>query len=698
MARFTIFGIRSVFGAAVLVLLGTGAAVRAADSTPTRGADVAGLDKAVHPGDDFFSYTNGGWIKVNEIPPDRAVFGSFSIVEEQIKKRTAELIQQASASADAAKGAASDSARVGAYYQAYMDEKTIESRGLEPIRADLDRIRAISDRAALARFLGSELRADVDPLNNTNYYTDRPFGIWVSPDFSNPDRYVVYMLQGGLGMPDRDNYLNTGEKDVEVQKKYRAHIAAVLKLAKLVKSDAEAEAAALRVYDLEKKIAATHVSRTDSLDVLKANNPWSMADFAAKAPGLDWAAYFEAAHLSGQPKLIVWHPPAATGEAALAGKEPLGVWKEYLAFHEVDRASALLPKAFADERFAFYGRVLLGTQKQSDRWKRAVDATSGGVGDAVGRLYVGKYFPPEAKAEAQNMVQNIVAAFRRRIDKLDWMTPPTREKAKAKLDTLYVGIGYPEKWQDYSSLEIRKDDALGNVRRAELFELKESLAKLGKPVDKAEWCMTPQTVNAVNLPLQNALNFPAAILNPPFFDAAGDPAANYGAIGAVIGHEISHSFDDQGAQFDEKGRLANWWTKEDFTHFEAAGERLVRQYDSYEPLPGMHVNGKLTLSENIADVAGLAAAYDGYRTAAGGNAPVDANGLTGDQRFFIAYGQAWRERIRPEALRVELMTDGHSPGQFRADSVRNLDAWYAAFDVGPNRKLYLAPDARVKVW
>jgi predicted metalloendopeptidase len=666
-----------------------------------KGPDVAGIDKGVNPGDDFFHYTNGAWITKTEIPPDRAVFGSFSIVDEEVRKRTSSLIQEAGTGAGAAEagaGTAADRAKVGAYYQAYMDEKTIEARGLKPLQAELDRIRAISDRKGLARFLGEEMRADVDALNATDLFTDRPFGIWVAPDFSNPDRYVVYLLQGGLSMQDRDYYMNTGPKDVEIQAKYRAHVAAVLKLAKIAKTDDDAKARAERIYDLEKKIAATHGTRTDSMDVLKANNPWKTSEFGTKAPGLDWATYFEAAHLSGQPMMIVWHPGAATGEAALAGKEPLEVWKEYLAFHAIDRLSAVLPKAFADERFAFYGTVMTGATKQRDRWKRAVDATSGGVGDAVGRLYVSKYFPPEAKAEAQKMVANIVAAFRRRIDLLEWMTPATREKAKAKLDTLYVGIGYPEKWTDYSSLEIRKDDVLGNVQRAELLVLRESLAKLGKPVDKGEWCMTPQTVNAVNLPLQNALNFPAAILNPPFFDASADAAANYGAIGAVIGHEISHSFDDQGAQFDAQGRLANWWTPEDFAHFEAAGAKLVAQYNAYEPLPGLHVNGKLTLSENIADVAGLAAAFDGYRTANGGKSGPDAGGFTGDQRFFIAYGQAWRERVRPEALRDGIMTDGHSPAEFRADSVRNLDAWYSAFGIEPGRKLYLAPDARVKVW
>ncbi len=372
------------------------------------------------------------------------------------------------------------------------------------------------------------------------------------------------------------------------------------------------------MYELERRIAESHVSRTDSVDVHKANNPWNLREFAAKAPGLDWAAYFEAAGLSGQPMIMVWHPGAVTGIAALAGKEPLDVWKDYLTYHAVDRASPLLPAAFAEERFRFYGTALGGVQKQRDRWKRPVSATSASLGDAVGRLYVEKHFSAEDKAQADEMVRNIVAAFERRIEKLEWMSPATKEKALAKVGTLYVGMGYPDKWIDYSGLEIRRDDALGNAQRAELFTYRRSLAKLGQPVDRKEWCMTPQTANAVNLPLQNAMNFPAAILNPPFYYPGGDPIRNYGAMGSVIGHEISHSFDDQGAQFDAQGRLANWWTKEDLAHFNAAAERLVAQYNAYEPLPGVHLNGKLTLSENIADVAGVSAAYDGYKIAYAG--------------------------------------------------------------------------------
>ena len=678
--------------AAAAILLGSGlAAGRDANSrtaSRTRGIDVEGMDRSVRPGDDFNAYANGGWIHTTEIPPDRSHFSVGAILDEEVNRRTAELIQAAGSSSPG-----SEARKVGDYYAAWMDEAAIERRGLSPLHVELADIDRISDRAGLARVLGSQLRADVDALNNTNFHTSRVFGLWVAPDFSHPDVNVGYLFQGGLGMPDRDFYLGTAARDVELQGKYKAHIAAVLKLAGI----AEADAKAAGIYDLERAIAAVHVSRTDSEDVKKANNPWPVSEFGKRAPGLDWEAFLNAAGLSRQPMIMVWQPSAVAGIAALAGSRPLSDWKDYLKFRVIDRASGLLPKAFADERFGFYGTALTGVKQPRDRWKRAVDATSDGLGDAVGKMYVEKYFPPRAKTEAQEMVRNIVAAFEKRIDRLEWMSPATRKKAKAKLATLYVGVGYPEHWQDYSGLVV-DGDALENAKRAGMLLYRQSLEKLKKPVDKSEWCMTPQTVNAVNLPLQNALNFPAAILNPPFFDMDAEPVFNYGAIGSVIGHEISHSFDDQGAQFDPSGRLANWWTKEDFEHFEKAGQRLAAEYDAYEPLPGLHVNGKLTLSENIADVAGIAAAFDGYRAAYGGKAAPEKDGFTGDQRFFLAFAQAWRGKSRPEALRMQLLTDGHSPGEYRADTVRNLDAWYDAFDVKPGEKLYLKPAERVRVW
>jgi putative endopeptidase len=682
--------LRIISLALVLILAGSiPGAIPLGRAGKAHGLDLAGMDKSVNPGDDFFGYSNGVWIKTNPIPNDRSSYGTFDIVIEEVRQETTNLIKEASKSPRG-----SEANKVGDYYEAYMNEKAIESKGLSPLKAELEEINSVADKVALARVLGSELRADVDPLNNTNFETDRLFGLWVSPDFNNPTRNVPYMLQGGLGLPDRDNYLSTEAGDVELQAKYRAHIAAILKLANI--PDADAKAA--RIYALEQRIAQAHASRTESADVHKANNPWRLKEFGTKAPGLDWESFFRAAGLSGQPMIMVWHPGGVTGISALVGNQPLDVWKEYLTFHVIDRASRLLPKPFADERFNFYGRTLSGVPQQRERWARAVDSTSDALGDAVGKLYVKRYFPPEAKAKVQAMVKNIIMAFGRRIDNLDWMTPATRARARAKLETLYVGVGYPEHWRDYTGLKIVRDEALGNAQRSELFDYRWSLSKLGKPVDKTEWWMTPQTVNAVNLPIQNGLNFPAAILRPPYFDPAADPVENYGSIGATIGHEISHSFDDQGSQFDARGRLLNWWTPEDLAHFRASADRLATEFDAYEPLPSLHVNGKLTLSENIADLAGLSAAYDAYRSAYGGKPAPASQGFTGDQRFFLAYAQSWRGKQRPESLRLQLTTDGHAPDEYRADTVRNLDAWYQAFSIQPGRKLYLAPEARVRVW
>jgi len=450
--------------------------------------------------------------------------------------------------------------------------------------------------------------------------------------------------------------------------------------------------------ELERLVAAAHASREESSDVARGNNHWTRADFATRAPGLDWDAYFEAAGLASQPEFVVWQPGAATGIAALVRDQPVATWKEYLAFRAVEAASTFLPKAFADEQFAFYGKALSGTPRQSDRWKRAVAVTDEALGEAVGKLYVAKYFPPSEKARAEAMVKNEIAAFAKRIDRLDWMSPETKAKAKAKLAVLKVGVGYPDRWRDYSGLEVVPGDALGNARRASLFEYAQSLAKLGQPVDRGEWVMNPQLVNAVNLPALNAMNFPAAILQPPDFDPNRPEVMDYGAAGATIGHEISHSSDDQGALFDAEGRLKNWWTKEDSAHFAASAAKLVAQYDAYRPFPDLAVNGKLTVSENIADVAGLAVAYDAYRLSLGGREAPVVNGLTGDQQFFLSFAQSWRTKTREAAARQRIVTDSHAPAEYRADCVRNLDAWYTAFDVKPGQKLYLAPGERVKIW
>jgi predicted metalloendopeptidase len=663
-----------------------------AGSPPTApGIDLAAMDRGVAPGDDFYAYANGAWIKAAVIPPDRSTFGPDDILVELTAKRTADLIREAAAK-KAPRG--SEAQMIGDYFAAYMDEKRIEKQGLTPLRPLLKRIGAIGDRTALARVLGDQLRADVDILNATDLTTDNLLGLWVAQDLDNPARYLPFLLQGGLGLPDRDYYLDPAPSMEEIRTKYRAHILAMLTLAGVK----DPKGAAGRIFDLETAIARAHASRMDTGDIVKGNNHWTRADFDAKAPGLDWTTYFGAAGLGGQKEFVVWHPGAVTGVAALAASQPLGVWKEYLAFRAVEHAGEVLPKAFVEEGFAFYGTVLSGTPELRDRWKRGVDAVNDALGEAVGKLYVERYFPASEKARAQEMVRNLQAAFERRIDRLEWMAPGTREKAKAKLKVLKVGVGYPDAWTDYTGLEVRRDDAYGNLERAQRFQLRRSLAKLGRPVDRGEWVMTPQTVNAVNLPAMNAMNFPAAILQPPFFDPARPALMDYGAIGMVIGHEISHSFDDQGSLFDAEGRLNNWWTEEDLKHFQAAAERLVRQYDGYRPFPDLAVNGKLTLGENIADLAGLAASYDAYRLSLQGREAPVVEGFTGDQQFFLSFAQSWCEKRREASLRRQVLTNAHAPAAYRASTVRNVDAWYDAFAVQPGQALYLAPADRVRMW
>ena len=661
-----------------------------APSTVPAGIDIAGMDKSVNPGDDFFQYVNGTWIKVTPIPSDKPSFGVFATLADETRKRTQMLIQE-TASGDA--GTSPELQKIGNFYSSFMDEAAIESKGISPLKPRLDTIAAISDRQALARVIGGTLRADVDPLNNTNFQTENLFGVWITQGLTDPIHSVPYLLQGGIGMPDRDYYISDKLEMAALRKQYQAHITEMLKLAGF--KDAPARATA--IFGLETKIAAVHATRVESEDVHSAVS-WKREEFTSKAPGLDWSVLLDAAGLKEVMEFIVWHPKAVHGLAALTASEPLDTWKAWLAFHVIEQSSNFMPKAFVDEHFNFFGKALNGIPEQRPRWQRGVDFTNFALGDAVGKVYAQRYFPPDAKAKIQALTDNLLKGFAKRIDSLSWMSPETKRKAKEKLSTLKVGVGYPDEWVDYSSLEIVKDDALGNLERAELFDYHRQLAKLHEPVDRSEWWMTPQTVNAVNLPLQNALNFPAAILQPPFFDPSADAAHNYGSIGAGIGHEISHSFDDQGSQFDAQGRLANWWTKEDFDHFKAAGEALAAQYNQYRPFPDLAVNGHQTLSENIADLAGLAAAYDAYHLSLGGQQAPVLEGMSADQRFFISFGQSWREKTRDAALRNQVLTDGHAPAQYRAFTVRNLDPWYAAFSVMPGAKLYLDSKDRVRVW
>jgi putative endopeptidase len=651
------------------------------------------MDRSVAPGDDFYAFANGGWQARAVIAPDRSHVGPVLAVQELVAARVRAIDEEA-ARAGAPPG--SEVQQIGDFYASFMDEEGIEARGLSPLRPTLDRIAAIGDRRALAAELGASIRADVDALNATDLATGNVLGLWVEQDLNVPTRNAAYLLQGGLGLPDRTYYLDEGGAFPELRVRYRAHLAAMFRLSGV--PAAEAEARAGRVVDLETRMARGHATRAETFDVARANNPWGRSDFDARAPGMDWGAFLGAAGLDGQAAFIVWHPAALVALAALARSEPLDTWKEYLAARALEHAAPFLPRAFVEEDFRFHGTELKGTTRMLPRWQRGVAETDLALGEAVGKIYVARHFPPEARQEIQGMVDRIVVAFDRRIQALGWMAPATRAQARAKLAAMKVGIAHPDAWSSKTGLRIEPGDALGNQERALLFAYRQALARLSMPPDRGGWAMLPQTVNAVNLPVRNALNFPAGYLEAPFYDRDASLAVKYATIGATIGHEVSHGFDDQGALFDAAGRLANWWTADDMRHFAAAGERLVLQYDAYRPFPDLAVDGKLTLSENIADLAGVAAAYDAWRDALGGAAAPVLDGFSGDQQFFLAYAQSFREKEREKALREGILTDGHAPARYRALTVRNLDAWYPAFDVRPGQALHLSPADRVRVW
>lgn len=655
------------------------------------GISKAAMDTGVKPGDDFYAYANGNWQKATEIPADRSSTGAFYTAFLETEKRTRELVDAIVKSGGDPK---TDDGRIAAFYNAYMNTQAIDAAGMKPVAADLARFAAIADKASLSKVLGEQTRADVDPLNATDFNTENLFGIFVTQGLATPGEVIPYVLQGGLGLPEREYYLSSDPKMVGIRDAYKTYIAKLLTDAGI----ADAAAKAQRIYDLEVKIAKAHATREESEDFTKSADVWTAADFAKKAPGIDWTPWMAGSGLDKAAKFGAYHAKAITGLSALVASEPLEAWKDWLVFHQINSHTDVLPTALDNAHFAFYGTTLSGTPQQRSRDKRALDALNTYLGDAVGRVYAAKYFPASAKAEVGDMVKGIKAAFAKRVETIDWMAPATKKEAIKKVETIVVGVGYPDTWRDYGSYAIRGDNAYANEVAGEKAEYAHQLAKIGKPMDKAEWWMTPQTVNAVNLPVQNALNFPAAILQPPFFNAKADPAYNYGAIGAVIGHEISHSFDNNGAAFDSTGALRNWWTPQDLKKFEAAGAALAAQYDTYKPFPDLAVNGKLTLGENIADVAGLQAAYDAYRASLNGKEAPVIDGFTGDQRFFIAFAQTWATKMRDEALRARIATDGHAPGNYRALTVRNLDAWYKAFNVQPTDKLYLAPDKRVRVW
>ena len=654
------------------------------------GINLASMDKSVVPGDDFYHYANGTWLKKTQIPADRSSIGAFWIADQQREKNTRQLFDAILKS----NPTSGNDALIANYYKAYVDTAALDRAGLAPARADLDAINAIADKHALSAAIGGRLRADTDPINATNFSTQNLFGIFVSQGLATPGEQLPYLMQGGLGLPERDYYLSGDADMAGIRDKYKAYIAQLLQLANYP----DPQGSAKRIMDLETKIAKAHETREQSEDLKNGSQVWTRAQLEQKAPGIDWGALLGAAQLGNVQKFDAYHFAAIPKLSALVASEPLQGWKDWLTFHTLNQQANVLPTPIRNASFAFNGTVLQGVTKMRPRDISALNATSNALQDAVGKAYVDKYFPASAKTEIQGMVDNIKGAFARRVQAIGWMADSTKQEALKKVREIVVGVGYPDSWRDYSGLTISPTDAYANQKNAALFEYKHQISKIGKPMDRKEWWMPPQLVNAVNLPVQNALNFPAAILVRPFFDPTADAAFNYGAIGSVIGHEISHSFDNGGALFDASGALRNWWTPADFKRFEAAGNALAAQFDQYEALPGLHVKGKLTLSENIADVAGLGASYEAYKASLKGkDAPV-MNGLTGDQRFFIAYAQAWASIYREPLLKQIVLTNGHAPDMFRAVTVRNLDAWYPAFNVKPGQKLYLPPDKRVKIW
>ena len=640
----------------------------------TFGFDTAGMDASVSPADDFYGYANGKWAANTPIPADKSNYGMFTALDDLSKDRVKLVL-------DAEKDRAGSKA--GDVYASYIDQATVEKLGLKPIKPWLTTVRNVKSKAAFEKLLPVAARNGVRAL----------FGGYVGQDDKNPDVYIFQMYQAGTGLPDRDMYLVQNDKFEGIRKAYKAYLAQMLTLAGEINAEARADA----IFAMEKRIAEVQWTREDSGDATKTYNKMSLAQLDAITPGLKMSSILT--KLS--PKIgdvIVNQPSALTGIAKIYAETDLAVLKDQMIVNSLSSFSNVLPDSVSDTTFAFYGTTLQGTPKREPRWKRGVSLTEGTVGDEVGKAYAAKYFPPETKAAMDVLVKNVLSAMGRRIDGLSWMQPETKVKAREKLANFTTKIGYPDRWKDYSNLKIARGDLFGNDLRANQWGFDDNMSKLGQPIRRWEWGMLPQTVNAYANFGMNEIVFPAAILQPPFFDAKADPAVNYGGIGAVIGHEISHHFDDQGAKYDATGKLADWWTESDVKAFEAAGKKLIAQYDAYKIFPDASVKGEFTLGENIGDLAGLTIAYDAYRTSLNGKEPPVIDGMTGDQRFFLGWAQVWRRNYREANLRQRLITDPHSPSEQRAWVVRNLDKWYDAFQPKADGKLYLKPEDRVRIW
>ena len=663
-------------------------AVKAAVAIPAAlasGIDQGYADQAVRVQDDFYRHVNGTWLKTTEIPADKSGWGAFAELRDSTLPQLRVIIE--SAAKDPNRKAGSEAQKIGDLYASFMDEKKRDALGLKPLAADFARIAGLKNKQQIPALIAHFNRVGATA----------PYDFAIHQDAKDATRYIVDLTQSGLGLPDRDYYLKDDDAKLkEVRAKYAAHIEKMLRMA----GDKAAAASARDIVALETALAQVQWTKVANRDPVKTYNKVELHKLDALAPGYDWTSYLKAAGIDGKVRyVIVSQPSYLTGFGKVLQETSLATWKTYFRWHVLSSHATYLSTAYADENFAFYGTVLRGIPQQEPRWKRAIRLEERAIGEGLGKLYVAQHFPPANKARMEKLVGNLLEAYRQSIDTLDWMSPATKKEAQAKLATFMPKIGYPSKWRDYSTLAIKSDDLIGNVRRANVFEYQRNVDKLGKPIDREEWGMTPQTVNAYYNPELNEIVFPAAILQPPFFNAAADDAVNYGGIGAVIGHEISHGFDDQGAQYDGLGNLRDWWSKEDHEKFAAKTALLIKQYSAYSPLPGYQVNGELTLGENIADNAGLAIAYKAYKLSlAGKEAPV-IDGFTGEQRFFIGFGQVWRGKLRDQEMIVRVKTDPHSPPEFRGNgTLKNQPGFYSTFGVKEGDKMYLPPEQRVTIW
>jgi len=659
-------------------------AAEPAKHSPVSGINTQNTDNTVRIQDDFFQHVNGAWLKNTPIPADKSMWGSFVELDDAVQPQLQEIILTLGKTPQA-DGSAQQ--KISDMYSSFMDTTTIEALGIKPLDGLFAKVDSLTDKTQIPA-----LMAYLSRINVTT-----PFDLGVSPDDRDSTVYAVHSSQSGLGLPDRDYYLLDDDAKLKgIRDAYVKHIEKMLTLA----GDANAAASAQTVLKLETALAQVQWTKVELRDPIKGYNKIDVAKLNALTPGFDFAQYLQAVGINGKVSyLLIGQPSYYTGFAKVLQDQPLEAWKTYFKWHVLSANAALLPATFADENFAFYGTTLSGTPEQQVRWKRAVAKTDGALGEALGQFYVAKYFPPEYKARMEKLVANLLAAYKQSINKLDWMSPATKKQAQLKLSTMVTKIGYPDKWRDYSALVIKANDLVGNSLRANEFETDFQISHLGHPINRSQWGMTPQTVNAQYDPQFNDITFPAAILRPPFFNPEADDAVNYGGIGAVIGHEISHAFDDQGSQYDEKGNLRDWWTAQDHKKFAAKTAALVKQYNAFSPLSGYNVNGELTLGENIADNSGLAIAIKAYRLSLNGKPAPVIDGFTGEQRFYMGFAQVWQMKARDELALTLLKVDPHSPPEFRANgTLRNQPEFYKAFDVRSGDRMYLAPKDRVLIW